>query len=167
MTAVLDHGVSPSNASFEYLHLIEPTSSERRQWSRKRPYTVLQSDNDAHAVKDLPTGITAVVSYRGYRDGSLEIPAETILMQRPEGKSLIMSICTPDLGLDEKTYTTPQESQVVERTVRLQGKWKLSVPYSDAVFGTGLECLTDGNDTVLTARCRHGHPVEFTLIAEI
>ena len=73
-----------------------------------------------------------------------------------------MSICTPDLGLDEKTYTTPQESQVVERTVRLQGKWKLSVPYSDAVFGTGLECLTDGNDTVLTARCRHGHPVEFT-----
>ena len=167
VTAVLDHGVSPSNASFEYLHLIEPTSSERRQWSRKRPYTVLQSDNDAHAVKDLPTGITAVVSYRGYRDASLEIPAETILMQRPEGKSLIMSICTPDLGLDEKTYTTPQESQVVERTVRLQGKWKLSVPYSDAVFGTGLECLTDGNDTVLTARCRHGHPVEFTLIAEI
>ena len=167
VTAVLDHGVSPSGAAFEYLHLIEPTSAERRQWSRKRPYTVLKADNDAHVVMDQPTGITAYVSYRGYRDASLDIPAETIVMQRPEGKSLVMSICTPDLGLEEKTYTTPQESQVLERTVRLKGTWRLSAPCSDPLFGTGLTCRTDGNETVLTASCRHGHPVEFTLTSEI
>ncbi len=78
-----------------------------------------------------------------------------------------MSVCTPDLGLTEKTYTTPQESQPLERVVTVKGAWKLSGTYSDPVFGTDVQCAPQGGKTVLTVTCRHGHPVEFILIPSI
>ena len=167
VTALLSHGVSPQDASYEYLHLVEPTAAERRQWSRKRPYKVLQATSDAHVVEDLPTRVTAYVSYRGYRDAVIDIPAETIVMQRPSGGGRVMSVCTPDLGLTEKTYTTPQESQPLERVLTVKGAWKLSGTYSDPVFGTDVQCAPQGGKTVLTVTCRHGHPVEFILIPSI
>lgn len=161
--AVLDHGVAPQDASYEYLLLVEPSSAERKKWSQKRPYEVLQADNRAHAVKDQPTGITAVVSYKGYEDDRWKLPAETILMERTEGDSRIISVCTPDLGLKQKTYTTPQPSQPLQRIVRLKGAWDLASPYEDSVFGTAVQLSREGDSTVIRVTCRHGHPVEFRI----
>lgn len=163
VSAVLEHGVAPKEASYEYLLLVEPSAAERRNWSRKLPYEVVQSDSMAHAVRDFPTGIYAVVSYRGYKDAEWGIPSETIFMERKEGDERIVSICTPDLGLTEKTYTTPQESRPLTRKVWLKGFWELSVPYADELFGTGVSLSRQGASTVITVTCRHGHPVEFRL----
>ena len=163
VSAVLDHGVAPDRASYEYLLLVEPSAAERKKWAKSLPYTVLHSTGRAHAVKDKPTGITAIVSYRGYEDAIWTIPAETILMERPEGECRHVSVCTPDLGLSEKTYTTPQESQPLVRTIRLRGAWMLATPYEDPVFGTAVSLSHEGDSTFLTVTCRHGHPVEFRL----
>lgn len=38
---------------------------------------------------------------------------------------VVMSVCTPDLGLTEKTYTTRQESRPIEKEVLLDGAWSL------------------------------------------
>ena len=143
--------------------MVEPSSAERKKWAKTLPYTVLQADNRAHAVSDQPTGITAVVSYKGYQDAGWKLPPETILMERTEGEYRKVSICTPDLGLMEKTYTTPEESHPLLRTVRLKGAWTLAAPYEDSVFGTAVKVSQEGPDTIIRVTCRNGHPVEFCL----
>lgn len=166
VSAVIDHGSSPVEAGYEYLLLVEPTSAQRRAASKKKPYTVVCATNDAHVVTDQATGITGYVSYRGYKTAAIEIPAETIVMERTDGGNRIMSVCTPDLGLTDKSYSTPQESQPLMRELILEGAWALSGEYSDPVFETDATVNTEEGRTRLLVTCRHGHPVEFTLIKQ-
>lgn len=166
VSAVLDHGISPKEASYQYLMLVEPSGAERKKWSRRLPYTVIQADDSAHVVQDQPSGIIAYASYKGYSSSYIEIPAETIVMERTEGDIRIMSVCTPDLGLREKTYTTPEESAAIEKTITLSGRWTLAEEYEDKVFGTLVSCISRDGSTVLTVSCSHGHPVEFKLKTE-
>ena len=142
VTAYLDHGVSPSGASYEYLILVEPTGAQIGKCTRKKPYEVIQADASAHVVRDIETGITAYISYKGYSGKGTavsSIPAETIVMERPlkEG-GRIVSVCCPDLGLSEKTYTTAQSSTSLHRVIEISGQ-KLEVD------------------------CIHGQPVEMTI----
>ena len=83
---------------------------------------------------------------------------ETIVMERtlPEGE-VVMSVCTPDLGLTEKTYTTAQESQPIEKEVRLAGSWALAAEVP------GVALAAEADATLLKVTCRHGQPVEFRL----
>ena len=84
--------------------------------------------------------------------------AETIVMERTkEDGTVVMSICTPDLGITQKGYTTAQTSQPIIKTVVLNGEW-------------AIKCATDnvslnmhGGNTVIKATCCHGQPVEFTI----
>ena len=86
------------------------------------------------------------------------IDAETIVMERTDTDgSWIMSVCTPDLGLTEKSYTTPQESQPLVKRVVLQGEWLLAEPNA-AVERSAAEGRTE-----LKVTCLHGQPVEFRL----
>lgn len=126
VAAYLNHGVAPKEASYEYLMLVEPTSSERSKYSGELPYKVLCADNSAHVVKDVPTGITAYISYKGYesdRTAIRSIPPETIVMEKlePDG-TILLSVCTPDLGLTEKSYTTSQESKKIIKEININGK---------------------------------------------
>lgn len=163
ISAVLDHGNSPDHDSYEYLLLVEPTSAQRRACSKKRPYKVLEASHRAHIVKDNATGITACVAYEDYFSESMTVPARTIVMERDGEAGRIMSVCTPDLGITEKTYTTPQESQPLMRTLVISGRWTLGQPYVDDVFGTDVHVSSKGENTILNVTCRHGHPVEFSL----
>lgn len=161
ITAYLDHGVSPKEASYEYMLLVKPSSKEVKSASKKAPYEVIQADNDAHVVKDIQTGITAYIIYRDYK-GNFTLVAsadpETIVMERTrEDASVVMSVCTPDLGITEKTYTTSQSSSVILKKVVLAGNYVLEGA-SDAV-----KAEYSGGNTVITASCQHGRPVEFTL----
>lgn len=165
VTAWLEHGVSPSDASYEYMCVVEPSASERKRYARRQPYEVIRADSSAHVVRDIPTGIVAYVSYGGYAGGGISIPAETIVMAREEVERMTMSVCTPDLGLTDKSYTTPQESGLIPKTLRLEGRYSLAEPYSDSVFGTSvsLSYPADGG-TQLDLGCRGGHPIEFVLL---
>ena len=164
VTAYIDHGVSPEEASYEYLMLVRPTSKEEGKYTKKLPYKVLQADNSAHVVKDDITGITAYISYRGYvSDGTLvaSVQPETIVMERRrEDRSVVMSICTPDLGITEKGYTTTQPSQVIVKEVVLNGNWTLAGTYDN------VSLKHDGGKTVVSASCRHGQPVEISILSK-
>lgn len=161
VSAYIDHGTSPHNASYEYLMLVKPTSKEEGKYTKKLPYTVIQADDDAHVVNDHITGITAYISYKGYDSSSTllaQAEPETIVMEREkEDGSVVMSICTPDLGITQKGYTTAQSSQPVSRKVVLNGKWDLAQPNGS------VDVSVDGESTVIVAVCLHGQPVEFLL----
>ena len=161
ITAYLDHGTSPQNASYEYLMLVKPNSKEEGKYTKKLPYTVLQADAAAHVVKDEVTGITAYISYGEYASDKTLLASsapETIVMERTkQDGTVVMSICAPDLGITEKGYTTTQPSQVIVKTVTLNGEWSLS---SD---DERVEAKKEGGKTVISASCQHGQPVEFIL----
>lgn len=161
ITAYLSHGVSPVEASYEYMLLVRPSGKELKSYSKKAPYSVIQADNAAHVVKDTPTGITAYIIYKEYYGASTLLntaDAETIVMERMrEDGTVVMSICTPDLGITEKTYTTSQSSQVIKKTVVLNGEFALAGDNKD------VEISVAGGKTTITASCCHGQPVEFLL----
>ena len=164
VTAFINHGVAPKDASYEYMMVVQATSKEEGKYSKKLPYKVLQADNAAHVVKDDITGITAYISYQGYSaDKTLasSIPAETIVMERmKEDGTVVMSICTPDLGITQKGYTTTQPSQPLTKEVTLNGAWALTSDAQNAV------ARIEGGKTIVTATCLHGQPVEFKMISK-
>ena len=161
ITAYISHGVAPVNASYEYMLLVKPSSKDVKAYSKKAPYSVIQADASAHVIKDNPTGITAYIIYKVYDNASTllnKADAETIVMERTrEDGSVVMSICTPDLGITEKGYTTSQSSQVIRKTVVLNGEYKLAGECKD------IEISAAGGKTTITASCCHGQPVEFIL----
>lgn len=161
ITAYINHGVAPSGASYEYMMLVKPSSKEVKTYSKRVPYTVLQADDAAHVVRDAVTGITAYISYKGYAGEDTIVAAaepETIVMERTrEDGTVVMSVCTPDLGITKKGYTTSQTSQPLERRVILKGKYALAGD-DPAVSLT----YAEGN-TTMTVTCIHGQPVEFVL----
>ena len=69
-----------------------------------------------------------------------------------------MSVCTPDLNIAEKTFTTKEPSRIIIKELELKGKWHVSA-HDKRVKTT---CRT--GTTQLSVECQHGQPVEFTLI---
>lgn len=159
-TAWIDHGRAPKQAGYEYVVYIQPTNKEINRLLKKDEYEVLRRDNTAHVVKDLPTGITGYVCFGAYEGDGLvrRVSEETIVMERTlaDGQ-VVMSVCTPDLGLTEKTYTTRQESQPIEKEVLVGDGWELAAPIP------GVEASASDAGTLLKVTCRHGQPVEFRL----
>ena len=159
-TAYIDHGKAPKQAQYEYAVYIQPSNKEISRLLKKDGYEVLRKDNTAHVVKDLATGITGYVCFGAYTGEGLVRKAteETIVMERTDTDGqLVMSVCTPDLGLTEKTYTTRQESRPLVKEVLLDGSWDLAAQYP------GVEAVLHGTGTLLKITCRHGQPVEFRL----
>jgi chondroitin-sulfate-ABC endolyase/exolyase len=161
ISAYINHGTSPVDASYEYMLLVKPSTKEVKSASKKLPYTVVKADNYAHVVKDSPTGITAYIIYKAYESAETLVSkadSETIVMERTrEDGSTVMSICTPDLGLSEKTYTTGQISQPIVKKVTLNGTFSLAQPNDN------VKLTNESNKTVIEAICQHGQPVEFII----
>ncbi|MFR8224837.1 MAG: polysaccharide lyase family 8 super-sandwich domain-containing protein [Alistipes shahii] len=159
-TAWIDHGRAPKQAAYEYAVYIQPTNKEITRLIKKDGYEVLRRDNTAHVVKDLATGITGYVCFGEYTGQGLvrKATGESIVMERTDTDGqVVMSVCTPDLGLTEKTYTTRQESRPIEKEVLLDGAWELAAQYP------GVEAVSHDTGTLLKITCRHGQPVEFRL----
>ncbi len=160
-TAYLDHGVSPQGASYEYEVCIQPSNKEVSRLGRKKKnYKVVRRDSEAHIVNDLLTGITGYVFWAPSTGNGLieSADGEVIVMERTcEDGTMVMSVCTPDLGLTEKTYTTRQELPVLEKSITLQGLWEL------AEENDALMLVEQEGNTRLTVKCQHGRPVDFRL----
>ena len=164
VSAYIDHGSSPQNDSYEYLMLVEPSDKEIKLFSKNLPYVVYQADTNAHVVKDKITEITGYVCYKEYTSdkGLIErIPAETIVMEQPmkDNESIAMSICTPDLGLENKGYFCFDHSKPIAKEVVLNGKYALLKDYE------GVSIITENGKSYVTALCVHGQPADFILKA--
>ena len=162
ITAYINHGTAPVDASYEYMMLVKPSIKEVKAASKKAPYNVIQADNSAHVVKDVQTGITAYIIYKAYENASTLLKtadSETIVMEREKADgSVVMSVCTPDLGITQKSYTTSQTSQPLVRKVVLNGTYRLATAYDN------VKLTENSGQTVIEATCQHGQPVEFILV---
>lgn len=161
-SAWINHGKSPQDAEYEYMVLIQPNPDELNLARNKQTYQIVQKDHTAHVVFDEETGITAYAVFEDYTPLSdkllLRIPAETMVMQKKAGKNhILFSICDPNLHIAEKSFTTKEASQPVEKKLLLKGKWEMV--NSCEKFSLS----SDGENTLLTVICQHGQPVEFTL----
>lgn len=159
LTAWIDHGKAPQNAEYEYLILLHPTSKEQNE--AKQSYIVKQQDCQAHIVFDKITKTTACAFFETYQDSVAELiqkaDAETLVMYKKSETNIRISICSPNLNIKEKTYTTSQPSRPVVKQITIKGKWSST--------GNSLVKLqTDKNgNTLIQATCQHGQPQEIIL----
>ena len=161
-SAWINHGKAPRDAEYEYMVLIQPNSDELDLARHKQTYQIVQKDHIAHVVFDEATGITAYAIFEDYTPLTdelfLQIPAETIVMQRKvDKKQILVSICDPNLHITEKSFTTKEASQPIEKKLLLKGKWEMDNPCEKVSLSS------NGENTQLTVICQHGQPVEFTL----
>lgn len=161
-SAWIEHGKAPRNGTYEYVVLIQPTTAELDAFRKAPAYEVLQRDQTAHVVYDRGTGITAYAAFEEYRPAADKvfavIPAETMVMYAYESdKEIRLSVCDPNLNIEEKTYTTKEPSRPIHKRIELKGKWK-PVGSSEKVK---LEYKEDS--TILDITCQHGQPVEMLL----
>lgn len=161
-SAWINHGKAPRDAEYEYMVLIQPSSDELDIARHKQTYQIVQKDHTAHIVFDEETGITAYAVFEDYTPLTdrllLQVPAETMVMQRKvDKKQILVSICDPNLHITEKSFTTKEASQPIEKKLLLKGKWEMDNP-SEKVSLSSV-----GENTQLTVICQHGQPVEFTL----
>lgn len=160
-SAWIDHGCAPQKASYEYLVWIQPSEEQLEAGTPLDSYEVLQCNDKAHIVRDIPTGITACAVFEDVKLGQnglfSELPAETMVMYKQEEASLRISVCDPDLNIKEKSYTTKESSRPKDKSLVLYGDWKL-VGNSDKITLAASEGMTE-----LTVKCQDGQPVEFEL----
>lgn len=160
VTALIDHGRAPRQAGYEYAVLIRPTAAQRERLTREAGYEVLRRDDAVHAVRDAETGIAAWVCFGEFEGTGFvrRIAPETILMERAASDTeRILSVCAPDLGLTEKSYTTPQPAQPLRREIVLGGAWE------PVAADARVEIEPLGADTRIVVACRDGQPVRFRL----
>ena len=159
LTAWIDHGKAPQNAEYEYLILLRPTEKERK--GARQSYIIKQQDCQAHIVFDKLTQVTACSFFEAYQNTQAELiqqaDAETLVMYKKNESGIQLSICSPNLNIEEKTYTTSQPSRPVVKQITIKGKW-------DSTGNPQIKLQTDkeGN-TLIQATCQHGQPQEITL----
>ncbi len=160
-SAWIDHGKAPRNGTYQYMVLIQPTAEELKLQTPENCYEVLQHDSVAHIVYDKPTGITAYAAFESLAPTTdkllTAIPAETLLMWQPQEDKIVMSVCDPNLNIEEKAYTTKQPSRPIVKRLMLKGNYQLvnTVP--------GVQVVPGAAQTELIVHCQHGQPVEFLL----
>lgn len=160
VTAWLDHGKAPLDASYEYMVVIKPSEKEKKE--ALQSYRIIQHDYQAHRVYDCPSGITACAffdEFDGNDDSLLNYAdAETLVMYKQENNRVRISVCSPDLNIAEKTFTTSAPSRPKVKRMILQGHWAMEDISCHAV-----SLRVVGADTEISVVCRDGQPQEFTL----
>ena len=81
-----------------------------------------------------------------------------MVMYQKENNALVMSVCTPDLNIAEKTFTTKEPSRIIIKELELKGKWHVSA------YDKRVKTTYRTGTTQLSVECQHGQPVEFTLV---
>ncbi len=161
-SAWIEYGKAPKEGTYEYMVLIQPSASDLDELRKTPAYEVLQRDQTAHVVYDKKTGITAYAAFEAYQPAAdkvfVAIPAETMVMYAKESdKGIRLSVCDPNLNIEEKTYTTKEPSRPITKEIRLKGHWRLTSPMEN------VRLEQQGDQTVLTVTCQHGQPVEMLM----
>ena len=167
-TAWLDHGIGPENAGYEYLVLLDfqPSRAEELQKALQKslPYRVLRRDAQVHAVRDLPSGVTAAVFFEAQPELNWELLRSVknpsyLLWRHPDKNTLHLSINTPDLAdfvregfsdLPEIRQDAAQERLPRQVSITLAGHWRLLEDVA------GVAVAEQGGGTVISGTFRHG-----------
>lgn len=141
---------------------IQPSGKELKTHVPAATYKVIQRDRKMHAVNDILTGTMAYAVFEDTKPAADNVfsflPAETMVMYQKENNALVMSVCTPNLNIAEKTFTTKEPSRIIIKELELKGKWHVSA------YDKRVKTTYRTGTTQLSVECQHGQPVEFTLI---
>lgn len=175
-TAVISHGKAPNNASYEYAIAIESQDNKTPE------YTVLQHNNQLHAVKDK---ITQEEGYAFFEAAHLKSPqaillssdAPTMVMAKTQNQQLTLSIVNPDLNLyqgieadqidnngnqvEVSVYSRQwltADSKPISSTVTVKGVWKLATPQSDVII------KHQNENTLITTTTIQATPIVISLV---
>ncbi|QZT36747.1 hypothetical protein K5X82_16085 [Halosquirtibacter xylanolyticus] len=178
-TAVINHGNAPSDASYEYVMLVQPSDSEVKHFMKamryddSHPYFVQQNDREAHIVEDHTSNVKGYAFFARNRNVDDELVSVVdmpcLMMSKMEKKILHLSVCDPDLHL----YNGPADVQFddndnyVERSVysrdwyKNEGKEsKIKITLNgDWSLDDGANCVVNhlsNGKTELIFLCQHG-----------
>ncbi|AQQ71061.1 Chondroitin sulfate ABC exolyase precursor [Limihaloglobus sulfuriphilus] len=141
--AWLEHGTGPSGQSYEYAVKVQTSPNEMLAFAEAPTYQVMQKDGNAHVVQDKitkTTGYAVFAADQSFSAGDVKHAASpSLILTRRDGPNrLNLSICDPDLHIDDggnpgqDTCSVKQEhiyynkSQQSSVNITLRGKWQLN-----------------------------------------
>lgn len=159
-SAWIDHGIAPSNTSYQYVIYPFLNKNNLKKFGNKvhtdNSFEIMRADSIAHIVLDKETNTTGYVIFeenKNLKEGILKkVSNPSLLMLRQDSKSSItISAVDPNLNFPEykkgkyKQYSTP-----VKLTITLDGKW--TTPITDTVTAVD----NSENVTLITLKCKDG-----------
>ena len=96
LTAWIDHGQAPQNASYEYLLAVRATPQTLRQLAADPPYRVLQRDDAAHIVWDTAGRRWGCVFFAPQEELSHSVAKETLPVKAVDRPCLVMAQAARD-----------------------------------------------------------------------
>jgi len=162
MTAWLDHGTAPSNASYEYVAVPGVTASEMETLAveldrESEPfYEVHQQDLAAHVIEHVET---ETFGYALFQTGSETLAGPIAssatpaiaMARRSADDQLLITVINPDLAVDA---ADPETSVVLT----LRGSWSIADGVTEAVVLSHLD-----SETVIEISTAAGLPQDLTL----
>ncbi|WP_152287933.1 chondroitinase family polysaccharide lyase [Flavicella marina] len=159
-TAWIEHGMNPSNASYQYVIYPFLKQEEVKNFGKKikkdNSYDILQADDFAHIVKDKETNTDAYVIFNAsepIKHGLITEVSEPALIMSKQltEKSYEISIVQPDLNFEQiKSNRYINNSRLVNLKITLKGIWSLK---SDPAVKN---ISTENGNTVIEMVFQHG-----------
>jgi len=166
-SAWLDHGIAPSNGTYQYVVYPFITKGIHKEEinafvniiNSEPTFQVLQANSYAHIVTDLITKTTGYALFsakENVKHGLLSATSAPalVMIQQTNSEAASLSVVQPDLNF-AKLKPIEGYSQPVSFTITLKGKWQVpkhaqltSVTYSQ-------------KSTVIQLTSQHGLPVKF------
>jgi chondroitin-sulfate-ABC endolyase/exolyase len=145
-TALIDHGVQPENAAYEYSIFLNGGEDALRSAKASEYYRVLQMDDQAHVVQGLKEGLKGYAVMKGgdvKAEGLLKSSRHPlmVMIEEPKGDAVRLAYCDPNLLSED------------EHVIELRGSWELSGRIVDM---PELKVTVSGNITSIHTRCQDG-----------
>jgi chondroitin-sulfate-ABC endolyase/exolyase len=175
LTAWIDHGKAPNDASYEYMLVVRSTPEAMRKLAAKPPYQILQRDEAAHIVWNIKDRRWGCVFFAPQEVTSHAVAKQTLPIKAVDRPCLVMaeevrngqlemSVADPDLNIEDHV------SRPKPLRITLRGTWRL-------LEANGTVCvwpLTDTKkkvrivsssaaETVVEIVCQHGASYDLKL----
>jgi hypothetical protein len=129
----IDHGLNPSNKSYEYILKPNTTSTEMQNLNTaisggNKPYTVHQQDATAHIIEHKTKGVFGYAVFTSINDlnfnevKNINTPCLLLSQYNTPTNELRLAISNPDLGIASRSYD-PIADKIID--VTLHGEWSL------------------------------------------
>ncbi len=161
-TAWINHGITPSNARYQYHMLLNASADKLEQWHKQQnsaqKIQIIQQDETAHAIHDPSNQITAYCLFAPFSNEDNTVLLNStdrsciVLFKKETPSSLLLSITDidlPDLG---------KRNDKLESTVILNGKWLLDKPTKPSV-----QIIHENNTTRIRTPSNRGQSINLRL----
>lgn len=166
-SAWIDHGLAPSNASYQYVVYPFLNAKDQKEFGKMaaadKSYSIKRADSIAHIVKDIPSKTTGYVIFEADQnldEGQLQSVSEPafVMLKENSDQLITLSVVQPDLNFPEyKKGKYRNYSQPVSLEITLKGEWS---PFAeDFITAT----VHDQGTTKITLQCVDGLPRELKL----